>query len=147
MHNHSMLLLFVFKDVVQSVSWEQFFVLAMPPAKRRRLTQAANNKTIPHAPETVGDVAPARIQLRDWIDMAYSLRHESGGDDVKWPLGGTFQDIVQRCWTDDSRLYDDSLAFVKRLGLMDSEAAEEDFLDKYMALQDTGRDCGSIRLL
>lgn len=106
----------------------------MPPRKRAR-TGPVNTKSVASAPDTVADVAPARIQLRDWIDQAYALRHESSVP-KRFPLGGSFLDIVQRCWCDESTLVADSLDFVKKLGLIGSDATDDDFLDRYCAVKD-----------
>ena len=106
----------------------------MPPRKKARAAPP-NTKSVAAAPDNVADVAPARIQLRDWIDQAYALRHESSLP-KRYPLGGSFLEVVQRCWCEEGNFVADSLAVVKKLGIVGSEATEEDFLDRFMGLKE-----------
>ena len=57
---------------------------------------------------------------------------------MKWPLakGGSFLDVVQRVWSDETTLVSASLDLVKKLGIMDSSATEDDFHKKYLPLKD-----------
>ena len=105
----------------------------MPPKKKQKVL--SNSKIT--QPQTVGEVAPARLYLRDWIAQVYQGRH--GFDqEMKWPLGkgGSFLDVVQRVWSDETTLVSASLDLVKKLGLMDSSATDDDFHQKYLQLKD-----------
>ena len=105
----------------------------MPPKKKQKVL--SNSKIT--QPQTVGEVAPARLYLRDWIAQVYQGRH--GFDqEMKWPLGkgGSFLDVVQRVWSDETTLVFASLDLVKKLGLMDSSATDDDFHQKYLQLKD-----------
>lgn len=95
----------------------------------------ANSK--PRQPATVGDVAPSRMALRDWINQVYLGRH-GFTEKRKWPLleGGSFIEVVQRVWSDEGNLLQDSLDLVKKLGIMDGSASLEDFENKYLVMQD-----------
>lgn len=106
----------------------------MPPKKKQKVAQS--NVKAAH-PQTVADVASGRIQLRDWITQVYGGRH-GFLEKRKWPLesGGSFLDVVQRCWCDEEALINDSLVLVKKLGIIDSGSTEEDFMNKYMKLED-----------
>ena len=106
---------------------------AMPPKKKQRVL--GNSRTT--QPQTVGDVAPARLFLRDWVAQVYQGRH-GFEQEMKWPLakGGAFLDVVQRVWSDETTLASASLDLVKKLGIMDSSATEDDFHEKYLQLKD-----------
>ena len=107
--------------------------LAMPPKKRQKTM--ANSKTT--QPQTMNDVAPGRMSLRDWIGQVYHGRH-GFPEQRKWPLqnGGTFLEMVQRVWSDEDNFQADSFAMLKKLGIMDSSATDEDFQMKYMMMKD-----------
>ena len=111
-----------------------FNPLAMPPKKRQKT--AANSKV--SQPQTVSEVAPARMSLREWIGQVYQGRH-GFPEQRKWPLldGGTFLDMVQRVWSDEDNLQSESLRMVQKLGIMDSSATEEDFQAKYLTMKDS----------
>lgn len=106
----------------------------MPPKKRQKL---ANSNSKANAPQTISEVAPGRIELKDWINLVHQGRH-GYPEKRKWPLevGGSFLDLVQRCWCDEDALLTDSLTLVKKLGIMDSASTEDDFIAKYVAAQD-----------
>lgn len=50
--------------------------------------------------------------------------------------GGSFLDIVQRCWSDSDTIIEDSMTFSKKLGLIDSDATAEQFMDKFLTMKD-----------
>ena len=105
----------------------------MPPKKRQKT--AANSKHNP--PQTLGEVASSRLSLKDWISTAYQARHGLP-EKLKFPLleGGSFLDIVHRVWSDEDALTSQSLEMVKKLGIMDSSATDEDFQEKYLTMKD-----------
>lgn len=105
----------------------------MPPKKRQKV--AANSKYNP--PQSLGDVAPSRLSLKEWISTAYQGRH-GFPDTLKWPLleGGSFLEMVQRVWSDEDNLKIHSLEMVKKLGIMDSAATDADFQEKYLTMKD-----------
>lgn len=106
----------------------------MPPRKKQRIS-SSNLKT--SQPQNVSEVAAGRLQLRDWIAVVHQGRH-GYPEKRKFPLndGGSFLDVVQRCWCDEDALITDSLALVKKLGIMDSSSTEEDFMNKYLKMKD-----------
>lgn len=108
----------------------------MAPKKRQR-TMGTNNKTSNMAPETLSEVCPARIQLKDWIVQCYQGRH-GHEEPRKFPIerGGSFLDIVQRCWGDEESLMETSFDFVKKIGILAADASEQDFLDKFLTMKD-----------
>lgn len=75
------------------------------------------------------------MELKEWINLAYSGRH-SFNEDKKFPIGsgGTFADLVQRCWTDQDNLLDRSFDFCKKIGLLAANATEEFFMDTYLKM-------------
>ena len=107
----------------------------MPPKKRQK-TASSNQKAV--QPQNVSEVASGRIALKDWIGLVYGGRH-GFSEKRKYPLdnGGSYLDIVQRVWCDESFLVEHSLALVKKLGIVDNSISEEDFLNKYMTMKDT----------
>ena len=120
----------------------------MPPKKKARTSGsnlAANTKTSAAAPATVAEICEARIQLKDWIADAYSGRHGFATERA-YPLkkGGSFLDIVSRCWFDETGkagkhvpdIITDSLRFCQKLGIVDSSLQCEDFLEKYFNYKD-----------
>lgn len=106
----------------------------MPPKKRQRTSQS-NSKAL--QPQCMTEVAPGRQQLKDWIQVAHQGRH-GYPEPRKFPLnqGGSFLDIVQRCWCDEDTLLSDSFDVVKKLGIMDSSSTEDDFIKKYLKMED-----------
>ena len=107
----------------------------MPPRKKARAAPA-NNKNANQVPESVKDLAHARVLLKDWVAEAFSLRHSTETDHKKFPLGGSFLDVVQKCWAEDSTLIEDSMKVLKKLGVISSEMSREDFVKKYMTVQE-----------
>lgn len=117
---------------------------AMPPKKRQRTSGgASNNKNAGQVPQTIEEVCTLRVKLKEWIVEAYGLRHGSANQ-MAYPLndGGTFLDMVQQAWSggvSNGYQYDiltDSLTFLKKIGLVDSSAGHQDFLDKFCKMQD-----------
>lgn len=106
----------------------------MPPKKKQKIA-ASNFKGV--QPQTISEVSAGRIQLKEWVTLLYQGRH-GYPEKRKWPLleGGSFLDVVQRCWCDEEALLSDSLTLVKRLGIVDSSTTEEDFAAKYLSPQD-----------
>lgn len=105
-------------------------------AKRRRIT--SNNKEVVMAPTTMTDVSPVRVALRDWINDLHSMRHCLPEDQKRaWPVecGGSFLEVVQRCFRRPDRLLADSLAFCKALGIIARDATTEDFQKKFLAMK------------
>lgn len=113
----------------------------MPPKKKQRTSTASQNTkggvTAGMVPESMADVPKARLLLRDWVVDAHKGRR-GFLQKLKFPLeqGGSFLDFVQRAWSDETNLLQDSLALLKKLGMMDSESTVEDFMDKYLTLKD-----------
>ena len=107
----------------------------MPPKKRQKTSGPSNSKT--SQPQTVSEVAAGRIALKDWISVIHQGRH-GFPEKRKWPLGdgGSFLDLVQRCWCEEQALISDSLTLVTKLGIMDSSSTEEDFMDKFLTMED-----------
>ena len=105
----------------------------MPPRKRQKTGNTAKS----HAPQTMADMSPTRLLLRDWIAQVFQGRH-GHPEKLKWPLldGGSFLDVVQRVWADEDLLIQDSITMVKKLGIIDSSATEEDFQNKFLAFKD-----------
>ena len=105
----------------------------MPPKKRQK-TQSNLKAWVP---QNVSQVAAGRVQLKDWINMVHGGRR-GFPEARKFPLnrGGSFLDIVQRCWCDETTLVSESHELVKKLGIMDSSTSEEDFIEKYLKLED-----------
>lgn len=68
---------------------------------------------------------------------AFGGRH-GFNESRKFPLenGGSFLDIVQRCWANQETLVQDSLSFIKKLGIIGSEATDDDFMQKYLTMKD-----------
>ena len=102
----------------------------MAPPKKRR--SAGTNNKVGTLVADVKDVAPARVILRDWINDLYQHRH--GSDDTKaWPVeaGGSFLAIVQRAWSDPSRLVEDSTKFLQEISLIPSDASNEHLQQKW----------------
>lgn len=106
---------------------------AMPPKKRAK---TAHNAKVTQ-PQNVADVAAGRLQLRDWITLVHQGRH-GFPEKRKFPLadGGSFLDVVQRCFGDEDVMIEDSLELVKKLGIMDSSSTVEDFSNKYLTMQE-----------
>lgn len=109
----------------------------MAPARKKQRTAQSNSKNAGHLPDNISQVAPVRIELRDFISLVHQGRH-GFSEDRKFPLhkGGSFLDLVQRCWADETSLIEDSLDFVKRIGLMASDSSVDDFTQKYLTLKD-----------
>ena len=107
----------------------------MPPKKRQRIAQS--NVKSAGQPQSMSEVASGRHQLKDWIQVAFQGRH-GFPEGRKFPLnnGGSFLDIVQRCWADEDALIADSLELVKKRGIMDSSSTENDFIEKYLKLKE-----------
>ena len=107
-----------------------------PPRKRQRVS-GQNQKSSGKGPETMSDVPAARIALRDWINDVYSGRH-GWQEKRKYPLnhGGTFLDVVQRCFADGEAMVEESLDLAKTLGIIASDATEEVFMGRFMKLKD-----------
>ena len=107
----------------------------MPPKKRQRTSQS--NVKGPSEPQSMAEVASGRHQLKDWIQVAFQGRH-GFPEGRTFPLnqGGSYLDIVQRCWSDEDAIITDSLELVKKLGIMDSSSTEDDFIKKYLQLQE-----------
>lgn len=110
----------------------------MPPKKRAR-TSGGNAKTSMPAPETMDDVCEARVQLKNWVAEAYLGRH-GFSTERKFPVnyGGSFLEIVQKCWEYDAFM-DDSAAFLKKIGLVDSATETDAFLEKTCKMKVTMR--------
>lgn len=116
----------------------------MPPRKRARTAAnaAANNKNPAQAPQTMADVCDARVQLKNWICEAYQGRH-GFSQEKSFPLGkgGSFLEIVERCWGSDSdetsltALIPDSVNFLKKIGILDSSTSESEFLEKHFQME------------
>lgn len=116
----------------------------MPPRKRARTAAnaAANNKNPAQAPQTMADVCDARVKLKDWICEAYQGRHGFSHEKC-FPLGkgGSFLEIVERCWGSDSdetsltALIPDSVNFLKKIGILDSSTSESEFLEKHFQME------------
>lgn len=108
----------------------------MPPKKRQRISGGSNQKQQVQ-PLNAADVAPARLQLKDWIDLVYQGRN-GYAETKKFPLndGGSFLDLVQRVWADEDALVEESCALVKRLGIVDSSSTDDDFMMKYLTMED-----------
>lgn len=106
----------------------------MPPKKKARV---GNSNVKAAQPQALSEVASGRLQLKDWIGIVHQGRH-GYPDKRKFPLlsGGSFVEVVQRCWCDEDALVADSLSLVKKLGIMDSSSTEEDFMNKYLKMQD-----------
>lgn len=109
--------------------------LVMAPKKRQRTSN--NNKAGTLVPEKMSDVSAARIELRDWITQCYQGRH-GFSQSRKFPLedGGSFLDIVQRCFCDEGAMIDKSLDLTKKLGILSADATEDHFAEKFLTLQD-----------
>ena len=120
----------------------------MPPKKKARTSGsnlAANTKSSAGSPATVAEICEARVQLKDWILDAYQGRH-GFATERNYPVGkgGSFLDIVHRCWWSTSGkagkhipdIIADSLSFCQKIGIVDSAVQCEDFLHKYFNNQD-----------
>lgn len=87
----------------------------------------------------MGDVAPARMELKSCICDVYAERHGFPNDGKKkFPLesGGTFLDVVQRCWSDESSMVTLSCEFCKRIGLIKCDSTEDYFVEKFLAMKE-----------
>ena len=117
-------------------------LFAMPPKKRARTAAnaAANNKNPAQVPQTMADVCDARVQLKDWICEAYQGLHGFSHEKC-FPLGkgGSFLEIVGRCWESDemdlTALIPDSVNFLKKIGILDSSTSESDFVEKHCTMK------------
>ena len=109
----------------------------MAPARKRQRTSGQNNKLTTAPAASISDVPQACLELRDWICTAYAARH-GGGEKRKFPLyeGGSFLELVQRCWADEDALLGDSLAFAQAIGIIGQDADVDAFEQKFMTLQD-----------
>lgn len=110
----------------------------MPPKKKQKLL-ASNSKGTTMVPEKVSDVSPARLQLVEWVGQVYGGRH-GHTDTKKFPLnnGGTFTDVVNRAWSNMNDFLSDSMDFVKRVGVLDAAATEDDFMHRFLCMKDCG---------
>ena len=108
----------------------------MPPKKKAKLL-SSNSKGGIAVPEKVEDVSSARLKLVEWIGTVYAGRH-GHTETKKFPLdnGGTFSDVVTRAWSHMNDFLSDSMDFVKRVGVMDAAATEEDFMQKFLQMKD-----------
>ena len=114
------------------------YVMA-PPRKRQKVAGSQNQKTLGQVMATIKDVCAVRIALRDWIQEMHDLRHGLQSDQARaWPVerGGSFQEIVQRCWGDMDRLKEDSLSVLKIMSMVDDAADVTHLEQKWLALQD-----------
>ena len=104
----------------------------MPPKKKARTSSRGSSAAGPSLP-AASDLPEALVELKDWISLAYNGRH-GFNEEKKFPVGagGTFVDIVQRCWTDPDNLLDKSFDFCKTIGLLKADATEEFFMDTYL---------------
>ena len=109
----------------------------MAPARKRQRTSGQNNKTALAPAASISDIPRVCLELKDWICTAYAGRH-GGAEKRKFPLneGGSFLEVVQRCWADEDALLDDSLEFAKLIGIISNDSSIDDFQNKFMMLQD-----------
>ena len=84
----------------------------------------------------IKDVAPARVVLKDWINDLHQHRHGSG-EKKAWPVedGGSFLAIVQRAWSDSSRLIEDSTKFLQQISLIPSDASQHHLQEKWCSVK------------
>lgn len=109
----------------------------MPPKKRQRTSQVAASKVASQNPDNVAHVAEGRLLLKEWVMEAYAGRHTAAETDKKkFPLGGSFLDIVQRCWADETSIIEDSVSVMKKMGIVKSEISDDEFMDKYLTTKD-----------
>lgn len=88
---------------------------------------------------SVKDVAPVRLCLKEWIVEVYQARHGLPEDQKReWPFaeGGTFQEVVQRAWGDMDTLIQDSLRFLKLVGMVEETADAVHMKEKFMKMKD-----------
>ena len=107
----------------------------MPPKKRQRVGAKVAGAGL----EKVGDVAPACLELKSWICDVYAGRHGYPDDGKKkFPLvaGGSFLDVVQRCWSDESSMVTLSCEFCKKIGLIKCDSSEDYFGEKFLAMKE-----------
>lgn len=105
----------------------------MPPRKRARV---AGQRGV--EPVAMKDVSPVRLSLRDWVLDMYQSRHGLENDKAKpWPMlqGGSFQEVVQRCWSEMDTLLADSLTFLKLVGMVDETATVLHLQERWMKLK------------
>jgi len=109
----------------------------MAPARKRQRTSGQNNKLTAAPAASISEVPQACLELKEWICTAYGGRH-GGADKRKFPLleGGSFLEIVQRCWADEEGLLNDSLSFAQTIGIIGQDANVDAFEEKFMTLQD-----------
>lgn len=109
----------------------------MAPARKRQRTSGQNNKSTAAPAASISEVPPACLELKEWICTAYAGRH-GGADKRKFPLceGGSFLELVQRCWADEDALLSDSLTFCQTIGIIGQDADVDAFEEKFMTLQD-----------
>jgi len=107
----------------------------MPPAKKRKT--GVNNKETVSAPSSMAEVPKCCLLLRDWINDLYTCRHGST-EEKAWPVGhgGSFQEIVQRCFDETDRLLGDSVNFAKTIGLIGRDADINVFAQKFLIFKD-----------
>ena len=106
--------------------------------KRRRV--AANNKEPAVAPSSMSEVPKTCLVLRDWINDLYASRH-GASEEKAWPVGkgGSFQEVVQRCFNDSDQLLADSLSFAKSIGLLGRDADLQVFAQRFLVMKDIPR--------
>lgn len=107
----------------------------MPPKKKIRVNSAKPTES--KVAMTLDDVSPLQLKLRDWMSKAYEVRHGTD-EQLPWPLsdGGSLLEICKRCWGDSKVLLADSLAFVKKVGLLPVSATVNDFEQAFMKTKD-----------
>ena len=108
-----------------------------PPKKRARVANSKGN-----VPSSMDDVCEVRLCLRDWISELYAMRHglPTDGSEPKraWPIegGGSFQQIVERCWADMNTLMMDSCELLKAVGMLDDSADVAHMAEKWLKLKE-----------
>lgn len=110
----------------------------MAPARKRQKV-AANLKSNPLA--SMEDVCKVRLCLKDWINDLYDMRHGLPESEKRaWPveMGGSFQTIVQRAWSDMDTLLNDSLKLLKCVGLVD-DSADLSHMEKWLKMKERER--------
>lgn len=119
-----------------TVSVTVFVSVMAPPRKRQKVT-GLNVKS--NVLSSMADVCEVRICLKDWISDLYAVRHGLGSEpEHAWPVlhGGSFQEIVERCWEDMDTLMEDSLTLLKAVGMMDDAADVSHMEEKWLKLKE-----------
>ena len=108
----------------------------MPPKKKQRL---APGKSAGGGLGKASDVPPARMELKAWISDVYAGRHGfAEGVKKKFPLdiGGTFLEVVQRCWADESSMIAQSCEFCKKIGLIKCDSTNDYFAEMFVSMKE-----------